>query len=200
MEIKKKMGGRSRLLKKDHLQLCLMALPAVLVIFVVNYIPMAGVLIAFKDIDLSKGFWGSDWVGFKNFQFLFATDDAARITFNTVFMNLLFMIVGLVVSVGFALLLNEVRSRRAVKALQTTYFFPYFVSWVVAGFVVYAFLNVQYGMVNGVLNGMGGRNSQLVFRTAALAVDFAACMVVEVYRVLQHYLLCGNHGNRHTIL
>ena len=155
MEIKKKMGGRSRLLKKDHLQLCLMALPAVLVIFVVNYIPMAGVLIAFKDIDLSKGFWGSDWVGFKNFQFLFATDDAARITFNTVFMNLLFMIVGLVVSVGFALLLNEVRSRRAVKALQTTYFFPYFVSWVVAGFVVYAFLNVQYGMVNGVLNGMG---------------------------------------------
>lgn len=142
-------------MKKDHLQLCLMALPAVALIFVINYIPMAGMLIAFKDINLTQGFWKSDWVGFDNFKFLFSTKDAARITFNTVFMNILFIGVGLVISVAFALMLNEIRSRKAVKVLQTTYFFPYFVSWVVAGFVVYAFLNVQYGMVNSGLQNLG---------------------------------------------
>jgi putative aldouronate transport system permease protein len=136
-------------------QLLLMASPAVVLIFILNYIPMFGVFIAFKNINLSKGFFGSEWVGLKNFKFLFTSSDAARITVNTVSMNLLFIITGTIVSVAFALMLNEIGKRWIVKTLQTTYFFPYFVSWVVAGFMFYSYFNVQYGMLNNLLLKLG---------------------------------------------
>ncbi len=152
---KYKRKTRKRLDGNSDFQLLFMAMPAVLLIFVLNYIPMLGVFIAFKDINLGKGFFASDWVGFKNFKFLFTSSDAVRITVNTLSMNCLFISVGLIVSVSFALMLNEITKRWMVKTLQTTYFFPYFVSWVVAGFMFYSYFNAQYGMLNNLLAKLG---------------------------------------------
>lgn len=137
--------------------LLVMALPALVLMLLFNYLPMAGIVIAFKDLDLAKGILGSPFVGFKNFKFLFGTADAWRITRNTLGMNMLFISVGLIVSVGFAIMLNEINSRKTLKFLQTTYFFPYFVSWVVAGYMFYAFFSMQYGILNGMLKSLGAK-------------------------------------------
>jgi len=132
-----------------------MALPGAMILFVFNYLPMAGILITFKDYTARNGFFGSPWVGFKNFDFFFASQDAWRITRNTLGYNATFILLGLVVSIAFALMLNEIRSRSALKYYQTAFFFPYFLSWVVAGYALYAFLDTDQGVINDLLGRFG---------------------------------------------
>jgi ABC-type polysaccharide transport system, permease component len=121
---------------------------------------MFGVLLAFKRINLSKGFIQSifsldNWVGFKNFTFYFNSQDAFRTTKNTLFMNALFIVIGLVVSLCFALFLNEIKKRTLIKFYQTTMFFPYFISWVLAGFMLYSFLSSEKGILNNWFSDLG---------------------------------------------
>lgn len=138
-----------------NLNLLLMALPGVILLFVFAYLPMFGLMIAFKDYRFNLGIFGSEWVGFENFRFLFGTDAAWRITRNTIVMNSIFIVVNTSASLLVAILLNEVFKSRMVKYYQTLLFFPYFISWVVASYFVFGLLNGNTGLVNQVFAGLG---------------------------------------------
>lgn len=132
--------------------LFLMSLPMLLNLFIFNYIPMAGIVVAFKNFSYAKGMFHSDWVGLKNFRLFFINPDSFRIFRNTIGYNLIFLTVGLACNVAIALLLNEIRSKKALKVYQTIMFFPYFMSWVVVAYIVYALLNTRMGIINGLFN------------------------------------------------
>lgn len=146
---RKQAGARSNALLTG------MAAPPALLLFIFAYLPMFGLVIAFKDFKVSKGIFGSDWCGLKNFKFFFESTDAWTVLRNTLGMNFLFIVLTLVVSVAIALMLNELRSRTSVKVIQTIMFFPYFLSWVVVSYMLYAFLNHNYGIINTVLGALG---------------------------------------------
>ena len=138
--------------------LFLMLAPAFLFVFINNYIPMFGAIIAFKNFNYIDGFLRSPWVGFKNFEFLFKSEAAWRITRNTIGYNLLFIFLGLVLSVTVALLLNELRSHKAAKVFQSVIFLPYFMSWVVVAYLVYAILAPR-GLYNSTLVPLFGKET-----------------------------------------
>ena len=139
---------------RKNLPLTILALPAVLFLFVFNYIPLFGLILPFKNFRYDKGFWGSEWAGFKNFEYLFTSSDALRATRNTVLYNLVFIFGGMVVSVAIALMLFEM-SKRAVKLFQTLLLLPYFISWVVVSYAARAFLDMDYGLLNSLLTALG---------------------------------------------
>ncbi len=126
----------------------LMALPGFIYLIVNNYIPMFGIVIAFKKLNFRKGIFGSPWCGLDNFKFLFSSSDAWSITRNTLLYNIAFFILGTLLAVTFAILLNEIRSKRAVKGYQTLILLPYLMSWVVVSYLGYAFLSADAGMFN----------------------------------------------------
>jgi len=136
-----------RLLRKN-LPFLIMGAPGFLLLLVFSYLPMLGVIIAFKNYRAVQGIWGSAWVGLKNFEFLFGTPAWQRITFNTIFLNLLFIVTGLVGAIGLALLLNEVRLKFATRIYQTVIFFPFIISWVIVGYFSFALLNFETGLIN----------------------------------------------------
>lgn len=154
------MKKRKRL-KREDLELIVMGTPTLLWFLLFSFLPMLGVLIAFKDFRISGGgfidsFFRSQWVGFKNFEFLFSTKDAFVITRNTLLYNLSFIVLDVLVPVTFALMLHEVRSRKAAKFYQTVLFLPYFLSWVVVSSFLYAFLSPDKGIVNHLITAAGG--------------------------------------------
>ncbi|MEG2669500.1 MAG: ABC transporter permease subunit [Oscillospiraceae bacterium] len=139
----------------NELQLySLLAIPLLLV-FVFSYLPMAGITIAFKDYKYNSGIFGSEWVGFDNFKFFFESDVFARITWNTLYMNFLFILIGTIAAILVAVLMFELVSRTATKTFQTILIMPNFISWVVASYMVFAFLNPQYGILNSLRSGLG---------------------------------------------
>lgn len=138
---------------KRYRALFLMVLPGLAYLIVNNYLPMLGVVIAFKDIDYShKGLFGliyySDWIGLKNFEYLFKTNDAMVITRNTLLYNGGFIILNTTVAIGLAILLNEVRNRLASRFYQSLILLPYLISMVIVGYLVLSMLNVENGFVN----------------------------------------------------
>jgi putative aldouronate transport system permease protein len=135
-----------------------MMLPGLIVLFVFAYLPMFGIIIAFKDYRAYQGVVGSRWVGLKNFYYLFETDDARRIVVNTLEMNALFIASVLLVALAIALLLKEVQgsSRWLAKFYQSTLFFPYLFSYVIINYFVFALLNRSDGLVNHGLQAVGG--------------------------------------------
>ena len=98
-------------LKKNELQAYSMAVIPVLLVFVFNYLPMVGIVIAFKNYKFGRGIWGSDWVGFDNFKFFFKSSDFTRITWNTLYMNFIFIVLGTISAIAVALLLYHIKSR-----------------------------------------------------------------------------------------
>jgi putative aldouronate transport system permease protein len=143
--------------KRDGALLSMM-IPGLLVLFVFAYLPMFGIIIAFKDYRAYQGVLGSQWVGLKNFQYLFGTDDARRIVFNTLFMNGIFIASVLLVALAIALLLKEVQgsNRWLAKFYQSTLFFPYLFSYVIINYFVFALLNTSNGLVNRTFEAVGG--------------------------------------------
>ena len=142
---------------QTNLTLTAMALPGLLLLFVFAYLPMAGLIIAFKDYRFAEGIFGSAWVGFENFRFLFGADTAWRITRNTMGMNSIFIITGTIASLIIAILMNEVYTSKMSKYYQTMLFFPYFISWVIVSYFAFAFLNGNNGMLNQFISDMGGK-------------------------------------------
>lgn len=136
---------------KQYLPLYLLLLPGTIYIIINNYIPMSGIIVAFKQFNYQKGIWGSDFIGLKNFEFLFKTQDAWLITRNTLGYNLLFIVIGTLMSVGVAILLNEVTSKVAKNIYQTTILLPYLISIVIVGYLVYGFLSAETGFINNSL-------------------------------------------------
>ena len=133
----------------------MMSLPAGLLIFLFAYVPMFGIIIAFKEYRFDKGMFGSEWIGWTNFRFLFGTDIAWRITRNTLFLNFLFLVTGTVATIFVALLMNEVQGKLRAKFYQSAMFLPYFLSWVVVGYFAFAFLSLESGIVNKMLVSSG---------------------------------------------
>ena len=144
-------------MKKQKLPLLFLALPGIILIFLFGYLPLFGLVIAFKNVDYSKGIWASDWVGLKNFEFFFKSNDALRVTRNTLVMNALFIVFTLIVSVSVAIMLYYV-GRRMLRVTQTVLFLPYLISWVVASYALEAFIDARYGVVNQFLNFLGLKN------------------------------------------
>lgn len=139
--------------------LLVMMIPTFLFVLLNKYIPIFGVLIAFKKVNYRAGILGSPWVGFENFKFLFQTDAAWRMTRNTILYNVAFIIIGLVLAVAIAIAFSELRNRFGSKAYQTMMIMPHFLSMVVVSYIVYAFLNPEYGFINKVvLESAGGES------------------------------------------
>lgn len=130
------------------------ALP-IIQIFVFCYLPMFGLIIAFKDYRFNKGILGSKWVGLDNFKFFVTSADFSRIAWNTIYMNFIFIIMEIIFGVLVAVLLFEISSRKATKVYQTILITPNFLSWVVVAYMVYAFLSPEYGFINAVLQNLG---------------------------------------------
>jgi putative aldouronate transport system permease protein len=135
--------------------LFLMLLPGFLVLLVNNYLPMFGIVIAFKDYNYTKGFCKSDWVGFNNFEYLFNSKAAFQITRNTILYNLAFIIIAATIAVALAVIFNELLNRRMSKIYQSVMFLPYFLSWVVISYLVFALLSSDMGFVNKQLVNSG---------------------------------------------
>lgn len=149
---------RSKLTKgkiQENGALLLLALPALIYFIIWHYVPMFGLVLAFKDYTYSAGIFGSEWVGFDNFKFFFTSQDALRITRNTVGYGATFIVLNAVTAVTAALLLNEVRSRAAIKTYQTIMILPNFLSWVIVGFITYILLNPSIGVLNQALELFG---------------------------------------------
>ncbi len=133
---------------KAYLPLYLMMVPGAIYLIINNYIPMTGIVIAFEQFNYGKGMWGSPFIGFKNFEFLFKTKDAWIITRNTLLYNIVFIILGTVCAIAVAILLNEIHSTRAKKLYQTTILIPFLISIVVVSYLVYAFFSTDSGFIN----------------------------------------------------
>lgn len=146
---------KRKIFRKGDISLYLMALPAVVLLLLFCYFPMAGLVLAFKKYRVADGIFGSKFVGLDNFKFLFSTSDAYIITRNTIVFNITFLIVNTLLAILFSLLLNELRNKKAAKVLQTIYMLPYFLSWAVVAIVVSAFLDRSHGLVNGILKILG---------------------------------------------
>ena len=147
--------------RREDLPLYIMALPTVVWLVIFCYLPIFGLVMAFQDLNITKGIWGSPFVGLKNFQFLFVSTDAWVITRNTVCYNLVFIAVNLILAVLMSLLLSELRSRMMAKTLQTIYMLPHFLSWAVVAIVLGAFLDYDYGIVNRVMINLGRQTTKL---------------------------------------
>ena len=139
---------------KKTLVLMSMAAPVAIWLLLIRYLPMGGIILAFKDYKIYpkdptfiNNLKHSAWVGFKNFEFLFKTKDAGIMFRNTLGYNFVFIVTGVIIPVTFAIMLNEVTKKFVAKAYQTLMFFPYFLSWVVVSYFVNAFLDAQYGMI-----------------------------------------------------
>ena len=134
--------------RKKNLPLFLMMLPGFLYLIANNYLPMFGILIAFKKVNFAVGIFQSPWVGLDNFEFLFKTKDAWVMIRNTVCYNVVWIAMGLVIAVAIAICMAEISSRKAAKVIQPVICFPSMVSAVLLSFIVYAFLSKTYGYLN----------------------------------------------------
>ena len=128
--------------------LYLMMFPALLYLLINNYIPMAGMVIAFKKLNFAKGIWASPWAGLKNFKFLFASRDAWVITRNTLLYNVAFILVNMVIGIAIAILITEVKNTKLKKLYQSAILLPFLMSMVILSYIVYALLSAENGLVN----------------------------------------------------
>ena len=155
---KKGKGRLSRL--KSNKELLMFSMPGAIWFLLFAYLPLFGIFVAFKEYRLSGGFFESliksKFVGLKNFQFLFSSGDAWLIVRNTVLYNAAFIILGVVLPVIVAMLLNELRNKGMAKIYQSSMFLPYFLSWVVVSYCVFAFLNPEKGYFNSIIQQFGG--------------------------------------------
>lgn len=147
------LSGRNRFYNNRYLYL--MILPAVLYTLLFSYVPMGGLVIAFKKYNYVQGIFGSPWVGLKNFKFLFNSHKLWFLTRNTLLYNLAFIVLGILIQVCFAIMINEIRTKWFKRLFQSFIFLPYFISWVVVAAMVQAVFGYEYGMLNRVLEWLG---------------------------------------------
>lgn len=136
---------------KNDFPLYLMMLPGILYLIANNYLPMFGIMLAFKRINYSIGIFKSPWVGLANFEYLFKTKDAYIMVRNTILYNACWIIMDLVIAVFIALCMNEIAQRKIAKVIQPVICFPSMVSAVILSFLVYAFLSQSYGYLNSTI-------------------------------------------------
>lgn len=149
MKKKKKYG-------REHWELTSMVTPGVIYTLLFSYLPMAGLMLAFKDFRFNMGMLGSPWVGLDNFRFLFASNTLQLLLRNTICYNLVFIFLNIVSAVFAALCLNTIKRRTTLKIYQSAALMPNFVSWIVVTYIVYALLAPDTGIINNILTKLGG--------------------------------------------
>lgn len=152
---RRSLGDRFVYSLRNHWQLYVLVLPAVLYFFIFNYLPMYGIQIAFKDYKAVKGIAGSAWVGFKHFQQFFKAYYFKRLITNTLVLNVLNLVFSFPVPIILAVLLNQIRNSRLKRAIQTTIYVPYFISTIVLAGMLYIFLSPSSGIFNFIRTAMG---------------------------------------------
>ncbi len=135
---------------KRYWAVYLIMLPGLIYLFINNYMPMPGVVVAFKQYHAKLGIWGSKWLGFKNFEYLFATSDAFIITRNTILYNLAFILTNTILAILIAVLLNELTGKRK-KVYQSVILLPNLISTVIISYLVFAFFSSANGFVNNTI-------------------------------------------------
>lgn len=140
---------------KRYLPLYLMMLPALIYLFINNYLPMSGLVLAFEKYNVKDGIWGSQFTGFKNFTFLLKNNDLPILFRNTLGYNLCFILINLVLGVTLAILITEITNLKFRKAAQSSILFPFVVSIVIVSYMVRAFLDPEAGLLNHLLVSMG---------------------------------------------
>lgn len=148
----------------EDLELTLLSLPAVAWFVAFCYVPLFGIVFAFKNYKVKAGkgflyslFVHSKWVGFKNFEFLFRSPDLGNIFRNTLGYNVAFLLIGVTLPVALAIMISHLYSVRLAKACQTAVFLPHFLSWVVVSYFVFAFLSTDKGLINSMIQAFGGQ-------------------------------------------
>ena len=152
------MGGLRRFAEefKRNKALFAMIMPAFVLVLVMQYLPMSGMVLAFKDYRYDRGVFGSAWNGLENFQYLFASGTGWLITRNTVLYNLLNLVTSQLLAVIIAIFICEINKVAFKKVTQTVILLPYFISWVVVGVFVYSIFNYESGIINSVIKSTGG--------------------------------------------
>lgn len=146
--------------KRKNLKMVLalfsMMIPGMVYLIINNYIPMAGLVVAFKKFEYSKGIWDSAWTGLSNFTYLFKTQDAFNIIRNTVGYNLVFIVLGNILAIAVAIMLYFLFGQRRKKIYQTVILVPYLISMVVVSYIVFGFLSQENGFLNNLIAAFGG--------------------------------------------
>lgn len=150
----------SRVTIMENIHMTLMVIPGVILVFVFAYLPMPGIILAFKKFNPNLGIWDSPWKGFQNFEFFFRSQDAVRTIRNTVLYSVGFLVIDLVAAVAMALMLYYLKSRKALKFYNTVIILPRFMSMVIIAFIVYTILSPSYGVLNQIIRLFGGDNVQ----------------------------------------
>jgi putative aldouronate transport system permease protein len=135
--------------------LFLMVLPAILLVFALAYVPMVGLILAFKNYRFDLGIFKSAWSGFDNFRFLFISGDGLRITRNTILYNLINLITSQALAIIIAIAISEMRNGLFKRFCQSSIFLPYFISWVIVGTFVFNIFNYETGVMNNLLKSAG---------------------------------------------
>ena len=144
---------------KKELPLHLMILPGLILVLIFSYVPMGGLIIAFQKFIPSKGMFGKQkWIGFDNFSYVFSLPGFTRAMMNTIIIAAWKIVLGLVVPIVFALLLNEIKGRRFKKVVQTIVYLPYFMSWVILGGIFRDMLSPGEGIINQIITAFGGKS------------------------------------------
>ncbi|WP_228351428.1 ABC transporter permease [Variimorphobacter saccharofermentans] len=141
---------------KKYRVFLLMLSPAVIYTLIFAYIPMAGIILAFKKYTYASGIFNSPWNGFKNFEFFFKSGQASLVTRNTALYNLLFIAFNTVLQMTVAILLTEMKNKYFRKISQSLMFLPYFISWVIVSVIAFNILSFDYGFINGIIEKIGG--------------------------------------------
>jgi putative aldouronate transport system permease protein len=140
---------------RENKILYLMCVPALVVLVMFCYVPFAGIYMAFTDFNVMDGIFGSKFVGLQNFKYFFNGDMAGRVIYNTLFINVFGIVLGLVIPILIAICINEIQSKHFKKITQSMMFFPYFLSWVVIGSIIYGFFSTDIGVVNNMIKNFG---------------------------------------------
>lgn len=135
----------------------LLLLPAMAYVFIFGYMTYPYIVIAFKKFNYQLGPWASPWVGLDNFTFFFKSSVAARVIWNTLYLNILFILTGTIMSLLLAVMLNEIRSKAFVRTTQTMMLLPYYLSWVVVSYMLMAVFSNKNGMANLILKFFGAK-------------------------------------------
>jgi putative aldouronate transport system permease protein len=140
---------------RKYRMLLLMLAPAVFYTLLFSYLPMVGIVLAFKNYNYADGIFKSPWSGFDNFRFFFTSGQAFKVTRNTILYNLAFMSINTLLQLAVAIFLSEIKGKVYKKTAQSFMFLPYFISWVIVSVIAFNFLSYDYGIINSLLSSIG---------------------------------------------
>ena len=161
--MEKSIRKKKKIRWKKAIPVYILMLPGLVYLLFNNYLPMFGLVIAFKNVNYTLGIFKSPWAGLNNFKFLFSSGNAWLITRNTILYNIAFIILGMVCGIAVAILLNEIRGKMPLKIYQTLILLPYLMSWVVVSYLSFAFLSGETGFINNTILPLLGIDKPIAF-------------------------------------